>query len=139
MIDYKPFRDYFRTLITGGATPVLAPSDFAAEGVKFDPGTKGRWVEEVVGIDGEERLVRLNDQDLQMTITYNVYTSDEVTNTADDTEDLRIAIAAVLPRCMPEIDGIAIYGLDATRRTSTVQDGVRLSPLDITFNLTRST
>ena len=136
MIDYKPFRNYFRTLITGGASPVVAPADFANEGEAFDPGKKGRWVEEVAGIDGEERLVQLNNQDLQMTISYNVYTSEQVVNTADATEDLRIAIAEALPRCMDPIGGITIYGLDATRRTSTVQDGWRLSPLDITFNLT---
>ena len=138
MIDYKPFRDSFRTLITGGASPVVKPTSFAKEGDKYDPGRRVMWVEEVAGIDGEERMVQLNEQDLQMTITYNVYTSVKKKNTVDTSEALRIAIAAVLPRCMDPISGTSIYGLEATRRTSTIEDGWRLSPLDITFNLTRS-
>jgi hypothetical protein len=138
LIDYRTFRDHFRTLLTGGLTPVIDPAIFAEEGKAFDPGESEGWVEEVVGVDSEERLVQLNEQDAQMTITYNIYTDKSLKNTADVAEDLRIAIDEALPRCMAPISGVTIYGLNATRRTATTEDGWRLSPLDITFNLTRS-
>lgn len=85
-IDYMPWRDFFRIRLTGGASPVINPKLFAKEGVQFDRQNYPIWVEEVVGFDSEEALVRMNDPGVQMTITYNVYSDTKQNNSADNAE-----------------------------------------------------
>jgi hypothetical protein len=133
-IDYTPWRDFFRTVLTGGVAPIINPDIFVNEGESYS-GDKPMWVEEVVGIDGEEHLTNITNPGLQLTITYNVYADKQMRNTADVSEKLRQAIATACRKNFDPIGAITIYDITPRRRIATSQEGVRLSPIDISFKL----
>lgn len=133
-IDYEPWRDFFRTLITGGATPIVNPILFVKEGKAYD-GDFPLWVEEVVGIDGEVHLTSINEPGLQLTITYNIYADKQLPDPVKPSEKLRRNIGAVCMDNFPPIGNISIYEISVKRRIATSQEGLRLSPLDVSFKL----
>lgn len=136
-IDYTIWRDYFRALLTERIPVIVHPSLFVKEGESYE-GDAPLYVEEVVGIDGEDFLTSMVDPGLQLTITYNVFTKNSMPNQVSVAEKLRLDIGKTLNKNLQRLNQISIYDIEVVRRIATPQEGWRLSPLDVSFKLCRN-
>lgn len=137
VINLETIADYFESLLTGGATPIINPSLFVAEGQLFDSENMPLYVAEIKGIDDETPTLARNHAGLY-TITYNVYSTVSQPDIVTDAENLRSSIIGVFNEaCFPEIAGVNFTYFLPTRRTATINnDGdYRIAPVDITFKV----
>lgn len=135
-IDYRIVRNYFRGVIITNTSAIA--SQMAFEGRAFDSGTQTVYIEEVAGVDDEDRFVS-GKCAMRITFTYKIYAKLGVdTNIVETVEGLRDEIAEEFLDMNPlllDSGKLEVHIERVRRRPATNNEGWRLSPIDVTVKI----
>ena len=137
MIDYRVLRNHLRGMLIDA--DIFDSTQVAWEGREFDVESKedGIFFSEICGIDSESSEVTVQNQ-METTITYNIYSRKSSLNLIETVEDLRNQIGTLFQNsCGFIVSDVTVIPTEVNRRTATNGDVWRISPIDLTFRLER--